>query len=125
MTFDQGIELGRRIWNLDNAIWTLQGRHRDMVHFAPYIYQTKYESGELYPFYMWPCRDKDGHWEYTDIMGRQLDKAKFDEWKTIFYGLEGWDPKSGWPTRRLLEQMDMTFVADELQAAGRLGSAAK
>ncbi len=125
MTFDQGIELGRRIWNLDNAIWTLQGRHRDMVHFAPYIYQTKYESGELYPFCMWPCRDKDGHWEYADIMGRQLDKAKFDEWKTIFYGLEGWDPKSGWPTRRLLEQMDMTFVADELQAAGRLGSASK
>jgi len=95
------------------------------VHFAPYIYQTRYESGELYPFCMWPCRDKDGNWEYADIMGRQLDKAKFDEWKTIFYGLEGWDPKSGWPTRRLLEQMDMTFVADELQAAGRLGSASR
>jgi aldehyde:ferredoxin oxidoreductase len=125
MTFDQGIELGRRIWNLDNAIWTLQGRHRDMVHFAPYIYRTRYESGELYPFCMWPCRDKDGNWEYADVMGRQLDKAKFDEWKTIFYGLEGWDPRSGWPTRRLLEQMDMAFVADELQAAGRLGSTSK
>ena len=74
---------------------------------------------------MWPCRDKDGKWEYTDVMGRQLDKAKFDEWKTIFYGLEGWDPRTGWPTRRLLEQMDMKFVADELQAAGRLGSDAK
>jgi aldehyde:ferredoxin oxidoreductase len=125
LTFEDGIELGRRIWNLDNAIWTLQGRHRDMVHFAPYIYQTKYESGELYPFCMWPCRDKDGNWEYADVMGRQLDKAKFDDWKTIFYGLEGWDAKTGWPTRKLLEEMNMTFVADELQAAGRLGSTAK
>ncbi len=122
LTFEDGVELGRRIWNLDNAIWTLQGRHRDMVHFAPYVYETKYEKGELFPFYMWPCRDEKGEWAYTDVMGRALDKKKFDQWKTIFYGLEGWDPKTGWPTRKTLEKMDMAFVADGLQAAGRLGA---
>jgi aldehyde:ferredoxin oxidoreductase len=116
-----GIELGRRIWNLDNAIWVLQGRHRDMVHFAPYLYETKYEKGELFPFYMWPCRDEKGVWKYTDLMGRKLDKAGFEKWKTVFYRLEGWDPASGWPTRQTLEKMDMSFVADELQKAGRLG----
>ena len=36
-------------------------------------------------------------------------------------GLEGWDPKTGWPKRSTLEQMDMEFVADGLQAAGKLG----
>lgn len=122
LTFEDGIELGRRIWNLDNAIWTLQGRHRDIVHFAPYVYETKYEKGELFPFYMWPCRDEKGEWAYTDVMGRKLDKAKFDEWKTLFYGLEGWDPKTGWPKRSTLEKMDMAFVADELAKAGRIGA---
>ena len=37
MTFAEGIEIGRKIWTLDHAIWTLQGRHRDDIHFADYI----------------------------------------------------------------------------------------
>jgi aldehyde:ferredoxin oxidoreductase len=54
-------------------------------------------------------------------MGRSLDKKKFEEWKTIFYRLEGWDTQSGWPTRKTLEGLDLGGVADALQAAGRLG----
>lgn len=122
LTFEDGIEIGRRIWNLDNAIWVLQGRHRNMVHFSPYVYKTKFEKGELFPFYMWPCRDKNGDWKYTDLMGRSLDKEKFEEWKTIFYRLEGWDTKTGWPKRSTLERMDLKFVADALHTAQRLGA---
>jgi aldehyde:ferredoxin oxidoreductase len=121
LTFEDGIEAGRRIWNLDNAIWTLQGRHRDMVHFAPYLYETKFEHGELFPFYMWPCRDAAGAWRFTDLMGRTLDKGKVDEWKTIYYRLEGWNTKTGWPKRSTLEQLGLGSVADALQTAGRLG----
>jgi aldehyde:ferredoxin oxidoreductase len=55
-------------------------------------------------------------------MGRTLDKRKFDEWKTIYYRLEGWDTKTGWPTRKTLAGMDMSAVADELAAARRLGA---
>jgi aldehyde:ferredoxin oxidoreductase len=121
LSFDDGIELGRRIWNLDNAIWTLQGRHRDMVHFAPYVYETRYEKGELFPFYMWPCRNERGEWQYMDVMGRTLDKKRFEEFKTIFYRLEGWDVESGWPTRRTLEGLGLAHVADALGRAGRLG----
>jgi aldehyde:ferredoxin oxidoreductase len=124
LTFEGGIERGRRIWNLDNAIWTLQGRHRDMVHFAPYIYEQEYKKGELFPFFMWPARDKRGAWEWTDLMGRRLDRKKFERWKTVFYGLEGWDPATGWPTRRTLDDLALPHVADALAAAGRLGSEA-
>jgi len=120
-TFEDGIEAGRRIWNLDNAIWTLQGRHRDLVHFAPYLYETRFEKGELFPFYMWPCRDAAGAWRFTDLMGRTLDKGKVDEWKTIYYRLEGWNTKTGWPKRSTLEQLGLGTVADALQTAGRLG----
>jgi aldehyde:ferredoxin oxidoreductase len=124
ISFEDGIEIGRRIWNLDNAIWVLQGRHRDMVHFAPYIYETVYNKGEVFPFFMWTCRDETGKWHYKDLMGRSMDKTKLEEWKTIFYQLEGWNTKTGWPKRSTLEKMDMGFVADALEAAGRLGEEA-
>ena len=91
------------------------------MHFAPYIYETTYEKNELFPFYLWPCRDESGKWAYTDLMGRSLDRKKFDEWKTIFYGLEGWDTGTGWPTRGTLEELKLGFAADALAAAGRLG----
>jgi aldehyde:ferredoxin oxidoreductase len=92
-----------------------------MVHFAPYVYETPFVKGELFPFYMWPCRNEDGEWEYRDLMGRALDRSKFEEFKTTFYRLEGWDPESGWPTRSLLEGLDLGPVADALEEAGRLG----
>ena len=120
ITFENGIETGRKIWNLDNAIWTLQGRHRDMVHFAEFIYQQPY-VGE------WPMNQyyqpwyEDGQWSYKLVAGRKLDKDKFEEFKTRFYELEGWEKATGWPTRSTLEELDLVFVADELEANGKLG----
>lgn len=121
LTLVDGIRLGRRIWNLDNAIWTLQGRHREIVQFAPYIYETTYEKNELFPFYMWPCRNDKGEWAYTDLMGRKMDRKGFEDWKTIFYRLEGWDTRTRWPTAKTLAELDLGFVAETLRAANRLG----
>ncbi|MBA4395408.1 MAG: aldehyde ferredoxin oxidoreductase, partial [Desulfobacca sp.] len=114
-TFLDGMELGRRIWNLDQAIWTLQGRHRDLVHFADYIYTVPSKVQ-----YFWPGK-KDGQWEYLDISGRCLDKKKFEEFKTRFYHLEGWDPVTGFPTRSTLASLKLGHVADELERKGKLG----
>jgi len=123
LSFNDGMELGRKIWNLDNAIWTLQGRHRDMVHFAPYIYEVPFAGGDfggsLTKFYM-PGREK-GTWKYIPLNGRHIDKEKFEQWKTKFYLFEGWDPASGRPTRTTLESLGMQHVADELEAKGKLG----
>jgi len=68
-----------------------------------------------------PAVMKPGAWKYTDLMGRALNKSRFEEWKTIFYKLEGWNTKTGWPKRSTLEKMDLKFVADALQTAHRLG----
>jgi len=124
ITFDEGIERGRQIFNLDNAIWTLQGRHRDLCKFSPYIYDRDVKGFNLgmFPFFFWPAPDEDGNWEYREIPNRHLDEDGVEAWKTRFYTLEGWDPATGWPTRRTLEEMDMGFAADELQAAGKLGA---
>jgi len=110
MSFVEGIELGRKIWNLDRAIWALQGRHRDMEVFSGYIYSKPIERPHFLPVY-----EKTG-WQYSDNVGRTLDKARFEEWKTKYYEFEGWDPHSGRPTRRTLEGLGLGKVADVLQS---------
>lgn len=122
ISFEDGIEIGRKIWNLDHAIWTLQGRHRDMVHFTDHIYDDQ----SLFPVdaglenvYM-PGKE-DGKWGFYGYSERTLDRAKFEEFKTLFYELQGWDPATGYPTRPALEALGLGYVADELETQGKLG----
>jgi aldehyde:ferredoxin oxidoreductase len=46
----------------------------------------------------------------------------FEDWKTLYYRLEGWDEKTGWPTRRTLEELGLKKVADELESKAKLGA---
>jgi aldehyde:ferredoxin oxidoreductase len=120
LTFRGGIELGRKIWNLDNAIWSLQGRHRDMVRFADYIYDMPFGGSGKYAWYFLPGREK-GAWKYIRVNGRQLDRTKFEGFKTTFYQLEGWDTRTGWPTKKTLEGLGLGSVAQELEQKKRIG----
>lgn len=122
ISFAEGMEIGRKIWNLDNAIWTLQGRHRDMVQFSEYIYKTP-STGFLlnFPLYLLPGRE-NSEWKYIECMGkRNIDREKFEQWKTLYYELEGWDPASGHPSRSTLKSLDLGDVAVELERNGKLG----
>jgi aldehyde:ferredoxin oxidoreductase len=122
LKFVDGIELGKKIWTLDNAIWILQGRHRNLVRFADYIYNgpTKDYRGpggrHLVPCYI------DGRWDYVNVNvpERKIDRNSFEGFKTRFYQLEGWDPDTGYPTRKTLQDLGLTDVADELQKRGKL-----
>jgi len=122
LSFLDCMKIGRKIWNLDNAIWTLQGRHRDMVYFADYIYRDdfpeEWKMTVLNPDAVLPRN----RWTYADIGHRHLDRNEFDKFKTRFYAQEGWDPDSGWPTRKTLESLGMGDVADSLDTWGKLGS---
>ncbi len=117
ISFSDGITIGRKIWNLDNAIWTLQGRHRDMVHFADYIYTKPFEGNHTFPQY-YVIGKKDGKWDYISANGRHLDRAEFEAFKTRYYRLEGWDTNTGWPLRKTLESLGLGYVADELEMSG-------
>ena len=121
-SFADGIELGRKIWNLDHAIWTLQGRHRDMVYYADYIYNWMYSesSAGLTPIYLEPGL-VDGKWEYIETANRKLDRDKFDEFKTRFYNLEGWNTKTGYPKKSTLEALGLGYVANDLAKVNKLG----
>jgi aldehyde:ferredoxin oxidoreductase len=115
LTFLDGINLGRKIWNLDHAIWTLQGRHRDMVHFSDYLYVQDVAVDQYLPGI------KNGKWDYINTRGRHIEREKFEGFKTRFYKLQGWDPDSGYPTRATLESMELAYVANELEENNRLG----
>ncbi len=120
LSFEDGIELGRKIWNLDHAIWTLQGRHRDMVHFVDNVYEKWPTFALEVPNAYMPGKE-DGKWDYYGYSKRKLDKNKFEEFKTRFYSLQGWDTSSGYPKRSTLESLNMDYVADELEQLGKLG----
>ncbi len=119
LDFQAGVALGRRIWNLDNAIWTLQGRHRDMARFAPYIYTQPFAGTGPTTLYIMPGK-RDGQWAWMPVHGRHLDEASFEDWKTRFYQHEGWDPASGWPLRDTLLALGLPEVAQRLERAGKL-----
>ncbi|MFC1878239.1 aldehyde ferredoxin oxidoreductase N-terminal domain-containing protein, partial [Thermodesulfobacteriota bacterium] len=119
-TFLDGIELGQKIWNLDHAIWTLQGRHRDMVVFAEYIHTVPY-GGMMGPSYLEPGLE-NGEWKYIDVVGRFVDRDKFEEFKTLYYTLEGWNTETGYPERATLEGLGLAAVADSLAAVNKLGA---
>ena len=119
LTFTDGMDLGKKIWNLDNAIWTLQGRHRDMVHFAEYIYTQPF--GQMTDDWYFMTGIENGQWDYISLDGRLLEREKFEVFKTRYYKLEGWGTASGWPKRSTLENLGLGYVADVLETDGKLG----
>jgi len=114
LTFADGMEIGRKIYTLDRSIWVLQGRHRDIEIFPDYVYDQK-TRGAVMPMYI------DGKWTYDKGVGRTLDRAKVEEFKTKFYKFEGFDPKSGWPKRKTLEKLGLKKLANTMKKKGKLG----
>jgi aldehyde:ferredoxin oxidoreductase len=115
ISFEDGVEIGRKIWNIDRSLWTLQGRHRDMEVFTGYIYDVPTTTPYYLPVY------KNKKWSYSTCTGRVLNREKFEAWKTKFYDFEGWNSANGWPKRKTLESMGLRKIADALQEKSRLG----
>lgn len=125
-SFEDVIWLGKKVYDLDRAIWQLQGRTREVEIFSDYVYdqpqnpkvpQTSYEIAYCLPTY----NEETHEWAYKDVSGRQLDREKTEELKSHFYRLEGCDVAHGWLKRSALEAEGLGYVADELEAHGVLG----
>ena len=121
ISFLDGIETGKRIWNLDNAIWTLQGRHRDMVHFAEFIYQQPFVGRCRQLSTISPGLKTENGLIKKLTAGIWTEKSLRNS-RPAFISCRAGDETSGWPKRSTLEALDLAFVADELEAKGKLGA---
>jgi aldehyde:ferredoxin oxidoreductase len=132
VTFEQGMEIGRRIWNLTRAIWVLQGRHRDDEKFAGFMFKpgaayggcgtttTKIGVVGPAPLGFYPVYE-NGKWRYDELKEMVLTREGVEAFKTHYFNVEGWDEQTGWPRRSTLESMNLKEVADALAAQGKLG----
>jgi aldehyde:ferredoxin oxidoreductase len=119
-SFNDGLEIGRRAWTLKRAIFVMQGRHRKMENFTGYYYKP----GASYCGYATTLPILNGDkWELQNCRELYFSREGVDQFKTHFYNVEGWDPNSGYPTRKTLEGLGMKHVADVLQSKNKLGSA--
>ena len=117
LSFADGMEIGRKIWNLDRAIWILQGRHRDMEQPAPFLFKPGASVPKPCPIYV------NGKWSLDEPLADMcLDRTGVETFKTRFYEFEGWDTNTGWPARKTLEDLGLKNVGDELKKAGKLGA---
>jgi aldehyde:ferredoxin oxidoreductase len=121
LTFEEGMKIGTKIWNLDRAIMALQGRVRDGDQLDEWQYKTgKPAEHSTYEIpYIMPTFE-NGAWAYKNVWGRMLDHAKVEDWKTRYYAFEGWDTKTGVPTKATLDKLGLSKVADELAAAKKI-----
>jgi aldehyde:ferredoxin oxidoreductase len=117
-TFNDGMEIGRRAWNLKRAIFVMQGRHKNMEHFTGYYYRP----GASYCGFAPELPVYDGKkWEWQSCKELYFSKEGVETWKTHFYNVEGWDPDSGCPKRKTLEDLGLKHAADYLKSKGKLG----
>jgi aldehyde:ferredoxin oxidoreductase len=117
LSFADSIEIGRRIWNLDRAIWILQGRHREMEKPAEFLFRPGAATPKQMPVYT------GGKWTFDEPLdGMFLDRKGVETFKDRYYEFEGWDTATGWPSRGTLEDLNLKHVADELEKSGKLGA---
>jgi aldehyde:ferredoxin oxidoreductase len=119
-SFNDGLEIGRRAWTLKRAIFVMQGRHKKMENFTGYHYRPGASYCGFYNNLPILTGDK---WEIQNCRELYLSKEGVDQFKTHFYNVEGWNPDSGYPTRKTLEDLKMKHVADLLESKSKLGSA--
>ena len=117
-SFVDGLEIGRRSWNVQRGIHVLQGRHKNMEKFTGYYYRP----GASYCGFSKVLPVFDGtNWEWQDCNELYFTEKGVETFKDHFYKLEGWNADSGAPTRKTLEELDLKYEADYLQSKGKLG----
>jgi aldehyde:ferredoxin oxidoreductase len=107
---DKMWEAGERIWNLRRAIMVMrEDRHRDEDTIDPAWF------GEKSSIDIHKVKAARGQ-----VLGKPLDREKWESLKDRYYALRGWDVETGRPIRSKLEALGMKDVADGLEEAGKL-----
>jgi len=55
-----------------------------------------------------------------NLAGWEIDKEKFNRMLDEYYDLHGWDRETSFPRREALIDLDLEYVADDLEKIGKL-----
>ena len=103
---------GERIFNLQRAILLREGwKAKDDDAPAEFNFTDPLVFDPLNPRMIVPGPTE----EPVSVKGKVLDRGEFEAMRKEFYELRGWDADSGLQKAELLEQLDLSDVATELQ----------
>jgi len=109
--------IGERIFNLQRAILLRQGwggrqgdRLLDYLHDEPLSFV----------FFTPDCIVPGKNGEIVSRKGAKIDRADFENLKSEYYVLRGWDVESGLPTEKKLGELGLADVAADLKTRGLL-----
>jgi aldehyde:ferredoxin oxidoreductase len=95
MTGEGLLEAVHRIHTVERAFLVREGLTRDDDTLPKRFFQEPLPEG---PF-----------------KGEKIDLVKFEEMKTRYYELQGWDPPTGVPTQATLEKLGLNDVAENMR----------
>jgi len=105
--------IGERVFNLQRAIFARQGRKgREDDTLLDYLHDTPLEGVFFNPDCIVP--GKNG--EIVSRKGVKIDRRDFEDLKSEYYALRGWDAASGLPTEKKLGELEMADIAADLKA---------
>ncbi len=106
-------KIGERIFNLERAILLRQGwggrqgdRLLDHLHDEPL----------QFTFFNPDCIVPGKNGEVVSRKGARIDRADFENLKSEYYQLRGWDVESGLPTEKKLRELELGDVAADLKS---------
>jgi aldehyde:ferredoxin oxidoreductase len=110
-------KIGERVFNLQRAVFLRQGwggRQGDRLLY--YLHDEPLESVFFNPECIVP--GKNG--EVVSRKGARVDRADFENLKSEYYTLRGWDVPSGLPTEKKLKELGLSNIAADLKTRGLL-----
>jgi aldehyde:ferredoxin oxidoreductase len=108
---------GERILNLQRAIFIRQGwQGRKDDTLLDYLFTDPIKKGEIFFNADAIVPGKDG--KAISKLGAVVEREKFEQMKTEYYGHRGWDTMTGYPTKAKLKELKLDDVADDLGKRG-------
>jgi len=104
-------KLGERVFNLQRAVLAREGRRgraHDTVEEFNYTIPLKGEFGNP------ECLVPGENGQVLSRKGMVLDRDSFERMKDEYYAIRGWDVSTGLQTRKNLEELDLSDIADAL-----------
>jgi aldehyde:ferredoxin oxidoreductase len=110
--------IGERVFNLQRAIFSRQGwGSRSGDRLLDYLHDEPLEGVFFDP----DCIVPGPNGKIVSRKGARIDRRDFEDLKSEYYALRGWDIASGVPTEAKLRELDLVDVAADLKARGLTG----